>query len=111
MKPCPLSPEEVDQLYAKLGLKTSAARAFLVQVLQNTIMFDGKQQDYGSRNISSFGTYGVVVRMNDKFERIANLFKKQRRRPVNESIRDTFLDVANYGVIAYLVETNQWPSE
>src|SRR5512139_2107405 len=100
-----ITPDELNALAAKLQLKTVAAKAFLYVALQNTVLFDGKQSDYGSRNISSFGTFGVVVRMNDKFERIKNLFSKRRKRPVNESIRDSFRDIANYALIAYMLET------
>jgi len=73
---------------------------------------DQKQQDYGPRNISGFGTFGVVVRMNDKFERLKSLFNKgRRRRAVNESIIDTFRDISNYATIALMIETNQWPMD
>ena len=48
--------------------------------------------------------------MSDKMERLANLFNKGRRRKaVNESIIDTFRDIANYGVIAMMLEEGKWP--
>lgn len=106
-----LSADDISTLAAKLQLKTAAAHDFLEVALENVALFDAKQSDYGSRNISSFGTFGVVVRMNDKFERIKNLFSKRRKRPVNESIRDSFRDIANYALIAYMLETRQWPEE
>jgi hypothetical protein len=110
--PDTITQEDVDVLYTKLGLRTIAAKSFLQLALRLTILFDGKQQDYGPDNIADFGVYGVVVRMNDKFRRIVNLFRtKRRRRPVNEAIRDTFVDVASYGLIAYMLETNQWPKQ
>lgn len=101
----------LSELADQLGLKTSAGRIFLRIALENTLLMDGKQQDYGSKNISSFGTFGVVVRMNDKFERIKNLFKTKRKRAVNESIRDTFRDVSNYANIALMLEAKEWPNE
>lgn len=101
----------VNQLADQLGLKTVAGKVFLRIALENTLLMDGKQCDYGSKNISSFGTYGVVVRMSDKFERIKNLFGKKRRRAVNESILDSFRDISNYANIALMVERKEWPNE
>ncbi len=102
---------KLDELASQLKITTAAGKTFLAIALQNAILMDRKQQDYGSKNISSFGTFGVVVRMNDKFERIKNLFRNKRKRAVNESIRDTFRDVSNYAIIALMLETNSWPNE
>lgn len=61
-----------------------------------------KQKDYGPGNIMSFGEFGVLVRANDKMERLKNLLTK-KRDPSNESIEDTWKDLANYGIIALMV--------
>lgn len=95
----------------RMGVVTPAGRSFLEQALQNAKLFDNKQQDYGPKNISGFGTFGVVVRMNDKFERLKTLFNKKRRKAVNESVLDTFQDISNYAIIATLFETKRWPNE
>lgn len=101
---------DLEGLDNQLQLRTSAAFEMLKLMLENVVIFDGKQMDYGPKNISAFGTFGVVVRMNDKFERIKSLFNKgRRRRAVNESIRDTFRDISIYAMIAYMLETNKWP--
>ena len=102
----------LDKLALDLDLKTVAGKIALRIALENVKLLDNKQLDYGSKNISGFGTFGVVVRMNDKFERIKNLFNSGRRkRAVNESIRDSFRDISNYAIIALMVETKQWPEE
>lgn len=101
----------VPQICELLSIKTLAGREALKIALENTMLLDKKQQDYGSRNISGFGIFGVVVRMNDKFERIKNLFNNRRRRAVNESILDSFRDIANYATIAVMLEQKKWPNE
>ena len=74
------------------------------------MLLDKKNQDYGPRNVSGFGPFGIVVRMNDKFERLKTLFAKGRKRKaVNENVLDTFSDISNYGIIAELLEKNEWP--
>lgn len=61
-----------------------------------------KQKDYGSKNIMEFGEYGVLVRANDKMARLKNLLQAGKE-PNNESVEDSWLDLANYAVIALMV--------
>jgi hypothetical protein len=44
---------------------------------------------------------GCLVRMSDKFIRIANLTVNPHNEKVGESIKDTLIDLANYALIAY----------
>lgn len=48
--------------------------------------------------ISAF--QGCLVRMSDKFMRVANLSKNAEADQVGEAITDTLLDLANYAIIA-----------
>lgn len=102
---------QFDSLCVALNIETAAGRIFLRNALENVCLMDGKQQDYGSKNISSFGMFGVVVRMNDKFERIKSLFNQKRKRAVNESIIDSFRDISNYAIIAKMLHDKEWPNE
>ena len=43
---------------------------------------------------------GCLVRMSDKFIRICNLIKNPKNEQVNESLKDTLIDLANYCLIA-----------
>ena len=81
-------------------------------------MFCEKQHDYGARNISLGGDMennedkqlaliGVAIRLNDKVQRLLNLVKSNSD-PKNESIRDAFLDISNYGAIAQVVMDGEW---
>jgi hypothetical protein len=71
--------------------------------------FKKKQASYGSGNISSFGEFGVLVRMNDKMERLKNLVAKNKDNPLqDETIDDTYLDLADYALIAVLVRHGLW---
>ena len=69
-----------------------------------------KQRDYGPKNISlapGGPLNGLRVRMFDKLARINNLLESGAT-PENESIRDSFIDLANYAVIAMMVLDNNW---
>lgn len=70
-----------------------------------------KQHDYGHKNIDRFGLKGIIVRLNDKYERLANLeFTRQYLSDahtvapkVNESLLDTLKDIVGYCVIGLMV--------
>lgn len=102
----------LDVLCTALDLKTPAAKTFVRHALANARLFDRKQQDYGPHNINKFGTFGVVVRMTDKFERLRTIIthKGRKRTAVNEAVEDTLRDVCNYAIIATLIERNEWPT-
>lgn len=57
-----------------------------------------KQMDYGPRNITDFGEYGILVRLNDKLQRLISLFK-QDKEPENETVDDTWDDVGGYALV------------
>ena len=70
-----------------------------------------KQEDYGPLNISLApgGPYnGLRVRMFDKLQRFSHLVETDNDTPNFESLRDTFLDLANYAIIGILVQSGQW---
>lgn len=70
-------------------------------------LYDKKNNDYGNsfdNSIDEFGIFGVVVRLNDKMNRLKHLTKGGEQKVKDESIYDTFLDMANYSAMtcAYL---------
>lgn len=44
---------------------------------------------------------GIIFRINDKVNRLKNL-EQNNKKPENESIEDTWIDIAVYAVIAIL---------
>ena len=69
-----------------------------------------KQVDYGPLNIWNApggATNGLMVRMSDKLERLKNLIYKNVK-PNNESLEDSFVDIANYAIIALMVQRGVW---
>jgi len=70
-----------------------------------------KQEDYGPLNISRAPggpLNGLRVRIFDKISRINNLIETGAE-PNNESLRDSFVDLANYATIALMVIDGTWP--
>jgi len=69
-----------------------------------------KHKDYGPKNISDSPggpLNGLRVRMHDKLARINHLYDSGAT-PENESLRDSFIDMANYAIIALMVLDGDW---
>jgi Nucleotide modification associated domain 1 len=91
----------------------SFATTVAQQAKNNVELLLKKHADYGPRNISQSPggpLNGLRVRMHDKLARINNLIDSGVA-PENESLIDSFQDLANYALIAQLVIRGEWPNE
>lgn len=92
--------------------------AFLNQVIRMYHVHLSKNSDYSASNILGTGEVGLVTRLWDKVARLFSLtgFKVKAEflgfdkpsTPKNESIEDTYDDLAVYAVIGKLLRNNQW---
>jgi len=82
-------------------------------------MFAAKHMDYGLQNISlggdltkendkKFSLTGLAIRLTDKISRLRNLLTNGRNFVKGEGMEDTFIDIANYGIIGLLVGRDKW---
>ena len=72
-----------------------------------------KHEDYGPKNISQApggALNGLRVRMHDKTARINHLIDNGND-PLNESLRDSFIDLLNYSAISLMVLDGEWPEK
>lgn len=68
-----------------------------------------KDLDYSPQNINIYGEVGVAVRVGDKAMRLKSLLvDKREQRVSDESIEDTWFDLANYGLIAVMLKHDWW---
>jgi ASC-1-like (ASCH) protein len=65
-------------------------------------LFIRKNADYGDA-FATFGTIGVLVRIQDKMNRAITL-DKNKISLVDESIRDTLIDLHNYAAMALMLK-------
>ena len=83
------------------------------------LTFCKKQMDYGPSNISmgtgvgeavnvKLATTALVVRINDKIQRLLNLVVTHNREAQNEPVEDAFKDLSVYGIIAQIVRNGKW---
>ena len=82
-------------------------------------MFAAKHMDYGLNNIAlggdltnkedkKFSLTGLAIRLTDKISRLKNLLINGKNYVKREGMEDTFIDIANYGIIGMLVGRNKW---
>lgn len=64
-------------------------------------VFIKKHTDYGKGNILDTGDLGIAFRISDKLNRLKNLLTN-KRNPTNESMEETWIDIAVYSVIAVM---------
>jgi hypothetical protein len=57
-----------------------------------------RQAKYGPNNILKFGTKGIIVRMSDKIERIANMSGDF----ADDSVEDAYMDLVGYAAIHWM---------
>jgi|TARA_B110000503_G_C6969411_1_gene338562 hypothetical protein len=84
------------------------------------ILFSSKHLDYGLNNIAlggdilnsdddkKFSLTGLCIRLTDKISRLKNLLINGKNFVKGEGMEDTFIDIANYGIIGLLVGRNKW---
>ena len=63
-------------------------------------LFKKKNADYGD-SFANYGPVGVIIRMGDKINRLSNVVNNGG--VVNETIRDTLIDLHNYSAMAIML--------
>lgn len=92
-------------LERRMGINTS------VWMDKVVLLVAKKQHDYGHLNITRFGIRGLLVRLHDKYARLANLFDKDFDPEVEESVEDTLLDVVGYCLIGIMLDRGTFTLE
>lgn len=97
------------------------ADEFTVAAQEQLELLASKMLDYGTDNMKAgtnleteediqFALEGVWFRLSDKVNRWKNLMRT-KTSPNNESLYDTFMDIANYAIIAKLISRGVWDNK
>ena len=68
-------------------------------------LYARKNHDYGDSFHQTFVEEGMAmarIRLGDKFNRFKTLSRNEEQKVNDESIRDTLIDLANYGIMTVL---------
>ena len=112
-----INEDKVDFISTALGVRTEMGVEMVRAAMECVQLFDTKQQDYGSDNISSNGELGIAVRLQDKVSRMRHILLKelavqersaQMFKTNHEALEDSFKDAANYALIGLLLRRKKW---
>ncbi len=96
----PTNDERQQILSAVESTKIAAKKAFA----DTEALFLNKLEDYGTKDLTNL--HQILGRMAEKEERIKNLLKTGITK--FETVADTFMDLAGYALIGYLMERSEW---
>lgn len=69
-------------------------------------LFSKKNSDYGDA-FATYGTVGVLVRIGDKLQRFSKITSKSVEiEVIDETLRDTLMDLHNYAAMAIMTLNN-----
>ena len=67
--------------------------------------YEKKNADYGNSFENSLDKHGLIagiIRMDDKMSRLISLNSKKEQLVLDESLRDTLMDLANYAIMSVM---------
>lgn len=67
--------------------------------------FEMKNEAYGNsfgKSVQKYGLIAALTRISDKFNRIENLILGGANRVIDESVKDTLIDLASYCVMTLI---------
>lgn len=77
--------------------------AFKVLGTAAALLLKSKQAKYGKDNIREFGHYGLVIRSNDKLQRLKNKYFKNVDLG-EEGVIESYGDLVGYGILGIALE-------
>lgn len=91
--------------------KIELHRKFLDEIHE---LYKTKNADYGDSVHQTYMKYGIVsylVRVEDKINRVMSLTKSHEQQVLDEKLKDTLLDAANYLILAAIELENKGNEE
>lgn len=107
--PNTITDETYEYLVNRYSPETAKQGSKYADVLPDAVMvFLERQEKYGVGNISAFGLKGVIIRMNDKLERLKRAEFGNGGEVSDETVEDTLIDLLNYAAIGLMCKRGTW---
>lgn len=107
-EPSPIE-QEMDMLRMEKEVDSEFRHNMITDELLN--LYLKKNTDYGNSFDISLDDDGLLVakiRLGDKYKRFESLLKKKQQEVIDESMRDTLIDMANYAIMTVMwMDRNQ----
>ena len=64
--------------------------------------------DMGDADARHLSITAIIIRINDKVQRLFNLVLRRKKAAQNEPVEDAFKDLSVYGIIAQIASNEKW---
>ena len=91
---------ELIELIQRIIRTKSITKNLLFELLDGDIL--------NNKDDKKFSLTGLAIRLTDKISRLKNLLVNGKNYVKGEGMEDTFIDIANYGIIGLLVGRDKW---
>ena len=96
---------DVRSMYPPLQLSLDNVQIHGKICQELTETYEKKNADYGNsfeNSLDKHGLIAAIVRMDDKMSRLISLNSKNEQLVLDESLRDTLMDLANYAIMSVM---------
>ena len=96
---------DANSMYSPLQLTLDDVQIHGKICKELTETYEKKNADYGNSFENSLDKHGLIagiVRMDDKMSRLISLNSKKEQQVMDESLRDTLMDLANYAIMSVM---------
>ena len=97
--------QDVASMYPPLQLTLDNVQIHEKVCKELTETYEKKNADYGNSFGNSLDKHGLIagiIRMDDKMSRLISLNSKKEQQVMDESLRDTLMDLANYAIMSVM---------
>ena len=105
--------EKFDKLIELVGkqleVNNDFSRKFIREALDSIVRFDIKHTEKGLGEFGKFGPFGVVVKMDEKYQELLENYKNGNSGKFpKEILEKDWEDLAIYALMGLLIEKGEW---
>lgn len=99
----------IDVVAKQLELGNEISKKFVEEALHAIKTFDEKHTEKGLAKLDKFGALGVIVKMDEKYETLADYYDPKTDSEVDEGkLLKLWQDVAVYSLMGRIIEKGNW---
>jgi len=96
----------------QLELTNDFSKKFIREALNSIIKFDKKHTEKGFGEFQKFGAFGVVVRIDEKYQELLENYKNGNTSQFpKEILEKDWEDIAVYALMGKLIEEGEWKND
>lgn len=99
----------IDVVAKQLELQNETSKKFVEEALYAIKTFDEKHTEKGLSKLDKFGALGVIVKMDEKYELLAEAYDPKSESNLDEEkMLKLWQDVAVYSLMGRIIQKGEW---